>query len=340
MANMNQELYKTKPALPNKLLQEDGSITDLAGNAVVGAVDVYNTKPALPNKWLNPDGTYSTLSEILSGIIDTDLFVVVEELPASGESNKIYLLVQGDKIIEYIWVNNKWDPVGMIEFDINNYYTKDQVTQLITAALNAAKAYTDQKAVTFKAFPNEFDTTHTTQVFLNSIAAQNLPVGMAYLGQVGLSDMPDDITVQAEVEVYIYPQNVVYCVMRSAEVSPYQWECNSYEYRGWEPIDKTAKAYTDAQLTDYVKNTDYASSSKGGTIKLYNYLQVNSNGQVYADTITFQSYQSASNQTFIGKGTLENVITGKELVNKTYVDNLVGDIETILTSLDVGGGVV
>ena len=57
---------------------------------------------------------------------------------------------------------------------------------------------------------------------------------MAYLGQVSLSDMPDGVTVQAEVEVYIYPQNVAYCVMRSAEVSPYQWECNSYDYRGWE----------------------------------------------------------------------------------------------------------
>lgn len=151
MNNMNEEIFKSKPALPNKLLQADGSVTDLAGNAVIGAVDAYENKTALPNKWLNPDGTYSTLAEIVASMIDTELFIVVEELPASGESNKIYLLVQDDKLIEYIWVNNKWDPVGMVEFDINNYYTKDQVTQLISVALNSAKSYADGKAATAEA---------------------------------------------------------------------------------------------------------------------------------------------------------------------------------------------
>ena len=143
MANMNKEVYKSKAALPNKLLQEDGSVTDLAGNAVIGAVEAYDNKPALPNKWLNADGTYSSLGEIITSMIDTELFIVVDELPATGESNKIYLLVQDDKIIEYIWINNKWDPVGMIEFDLSNYYTKAEVTQLISASLESAKAYTD-----------------------------------------------------------------------------------------------------------------------------------------------------------------------------------------------------
>ena len=284
MANMNSVVYNSKQALPNKLLQEDGSITDLAGNSVVGAVDTYETKPALPNKWINPDGSYSTLAEIVTSMIDTDLFIVVDELPETGESNKIYLLVQGDKLIEYIWVNNAWDPVGMVEFDINNYYTKSEVTQLLTNTLNSAKEYAntnflkkdnttaytptqdyhpatklyvDQKAVTFKAFPNEFVTNDTTQAFLNSVTAQHLPVGMAYLGQVSLSDMPDGVTVQAEVEVYIYPQNVAYCVMRSAEVSPYIWECNSYENRGWEAIDATAKSYADTNFLKKNNTTAY-----------------------------------------------------------------------------------
>lgn len=98
----------------------------------------------------------------------------------------------------------------------------------------ATKKYVDDNAVTFKPFPNTFVTNSTTRAFLTSIENQNLPVGMAYLGQVSLSDMPSGVTIQAEVEVYIYPQNVIYCIMRSAEVSPYVWECNSYEFRGWE----------------------------------------------------------------------------------------------------------
>ena len=143
MAQTNRTVYDSKPAIPNKLLQADGSITDLAGNVVANASPVYESKPALPDKWLNPDGSYSTLSEILAGIIDVDLFVIVDELPETGEPNKIYLLVQDDKLIEYAWVNNAWDPIGMIEFDINNYYTKSEVTQLIAVSLNEAKTYAD-----------------------------------------------------------------------------------------------------------------------------------------------------------------------------------------------------
>lgn len=93
-------------------------------------------------------------------------------------------------------------------------------------------------------------------------------------------------------------------------------------------------------LTDYVKNTDYASSSKGGTIRTSNASGLGiSNGNLYAVAKAYNIYNSASDNMFIGKGTLENVITGKELVNKTYVDNIVGDIDTILETLTVGGGV-
>ena len=94
-------------------------------------------------------------------------------------------------------------------------------------------------------------------------------------------------------------------------------------------------------LTNYVKNTDYARTSKAGVIKSGYYgLQVDSNnGKAYCDVYTYANYGNVENQRFISKGTLENVITGKELVNKTYVDDLVGDIETILTTLDIGGGI-
>lgn len=287
--------YELKSSLPNKSFNEDGTITDLLGNVVENPVIEYENMPSLPNKWLNPDGTYSTLLELISGAIDTELFIVVEELPQSGETNKIYLLVDGDNLIEYLWTGSKWDPIGMVQFDISQYSTTEQMNAAIAAALNSAKnyadtnflkkdnttaytptqnyhpatkLYVDQKAVTFKAFPNEFITNSTTQAFLNSIITQNLPVGMAYLGQVSLSDMPDGVTVQAEVEVYIYPQNVAYCVMRSAEVSPYIWECNSYENRGWEAIDSTAKSYADTNFlkknntTVYTPTADYHPATK------------------------------------------------------------------------------
>ena len=87
-------------------------------------------------------------------------------------------------------------------------------------------------------------------------------------------------------------------------------------------------------LTDYVKNTDYATNAKGGVIRtLDDYGTYIINGVLSAVNKNYAQYQVLPNQLFIGKGTLENVITGKELVNKTYVDNIVGDIESLLAEV-------
>ena len=57
-------------------------------------------------------------------------------------------------------------------------------------------------------------------------------------------------------------------------------------------------------LTDYVKNTDYARTSKAGVIKSGYYgLQVDSNnGKAYCDTYTYANYGNVENQRFISKG--------------------------------------
>ena len=92
-------------------------------------------------------------------------------------------------------------------------------------------------------------------------------------------------------------------------------------------------------LTNYVQNTDYATGSTAGVFKSANELAVNGTGQVQAQTLDFETYSSRANTIFVGKGTLENVIAGKDLTTKAYVDGLVGDIESILETLDIGAGV-
>lgn len=89
-------------------------------------------------------------------------------------------------------------------------------------------------------------------------------------------------------------------------------------------------------LTDYVKNTDYATGSKGGVVKTGNRFSVNSSGIPSCAERTYAQYQTDANGSFISKATLENVITGKDLTTKAYVDGLVGDIESILEELDIG----
>lgn len=101
----------------------------------------------------------------------------------------------------------------------------------------------------------------------------------------------------------------------------------------WELLGKIG---VQVDLTDYVKNTDYATSSKGGVFKTSGTYQnaVNSSGVLYCGTATYAGYASGNNAMFISKGTLENVITGKDLTTKAYVDGLVGDINTALDTIN------
>lgn len=113
-----------------------------------------------------------------------------------------------------------------------------------------------------------------------------------------------------------------------------------YVNNTWE---KLGGIQVQVDLTDYVKNTDYATASKGGVIKSGYYgLQVDStNGKAYCDTYTYANYGNVENQRFISKGTLENVITGKGLITnavnnltyyytKTEIDNIIGDISNAI----------
>ena len=57
--------YDLKQSIPNKVYNEDGSITDLLGNPISATNDAYNNMSAIPNKVLMPDGTYAKLTDIL-----------------------------------------------------------------------------------------------------------------------------------------------------------------------------------------------------------------------------------------------------------------------------------
>lgn len=134
------------------------------------------------------------------------------------------------------------------------------------------------------------------------------------------------------------------------------FDIENYLNGNWDKIDTGYGTI----LTDYVKNTDYATDNKGGVIKSSNSFAVQiSNGFINSLPKTYTDYSSLSNYSFISKGTLENVITGKNLetannkvtsISSSSTDtqypsakcvyDLVGDIESILEELDIGGGVV
>lgn len=187
-----------KRAIPNKLLQEDGTVTDLMGNQVVNSTEIYNKKPALPNKFLNPDGSYSTLSEILGKVIDTTLFIVVDTLPEIGNPNKIYLVPNNTgSFDEYFWNSkNQWDKIGALNVPMQS----------------------------FENYPS-LVTNKTTNEFFESVKALNLPTGTLLLGGTTLTDISDVAPGMGneEMKVEIYPNNIIRGIMTSTNVSPYEW---------------------------------------------------------------------------------------------------------------------
>lgn len=77
-----------------------------------------------------------------------------------------------------------------------------------------------------------------------------------------------------------------------------------------------------------ISSTDYATSTKGGVVKSGGYgLNVNSDGTINCLSKTYQEYQALGNTSFIGKGTLENVIAGKGLTSTSVSQTLTSGTE-------------
>jgi hypothetical protein len=60
-----------------------------------------------------------------------DIYIVVASLPATGETNKIYLVPStsgtNGSFDEYLYVNNSWEPIANgVSIDLSNYYTKTE----------------------------------------------------------------------------------------------------------------------------------------------------------------------------------------------------------------------
>ena len=140
--------------------------------------------------------------------------------------------------------------------------------------------------------------------------------------------------------------DTIYLVPITPDVSGNNYAEYIYINGAWELLGKIGvqvdlsgyytKTETDNLLQNKVGFTDYATNDKGGVFKLSSYYAygLNNDGTMYSATKTYSNYNSGSNGMFISKGTLENVITGKGLTTKSYVDGLVGDINSVLDAIN------
>lgn len=95
--------------------------TRISGNTTA----IQNIRNDL-NNYYTKNQTYSRQEVLdLIGQIQTVQIVAVNELPQTGESNKIYLVPNGGTTPnikdEYIWVNGAWELIGNTDIDLSNY---------------------------------------------------------------------------------------------------------------------------------------------------------------------------------------------------------------------------
>lgn len=100
---------------------------------------------------------------------------------------------------------------------------------------------------------------------------------------------------------------------------------------------------TQVDLTDYVKNTDYAASGKAGLVVVSKNLGTATNvaGYLQTYTLSLEEYKELPSFIFIGKGTLENIkddLVARAIENTVNTQNLtVGSGEGTLYIGDVAG---
>jgi hypothetical protein len=92
-----------------------------------------------PTQFNIVDGEVSLKQNYLSTLIsekliNTEVIVVIEELPSTGLENKIYLVpVDSTTCTGYIWSEllKNWVSLGSMTLNLANYYTKPQTTTLL-----------------------------------------------------------------------------------------------------------------------------------------------------------------------------------------------------------------
>ncbi|NLJ18370.1 hypothetical protein [Globicatella sulfidifaciens] len=104
-----------------------------------GNYNDLTNKPTKLSEFTN-DSNFQTDSQVLTAITNamSDITgfsaVIVETLPTTGETNKIYLVVKegtaDDGYNEYMWIDSKWEFIGSTSVDMTDYIKRTDMVAL------------------------------------------------------------------------------------------------------------------------------------------------------------------------------------------------------------------
>lgn len=318
-------------------------------NTWVGSLkDEYeNTEPITP----------TDKEQIESAIASIQAEQVTQNENISQNTSNITSLSEGkqDKLIsgQNIKTINNESLLGAgnleVITDLSDYYTKEQTDDLLDDKADRSEIpdvsefiTKDVDNLTNYTKTNDMNTAINTAVGNERTSRESSDVALQ--NQIDAitasSDVVDVVSTYQELSDYdtsSLTEDDIIKVMQdethSNAISYFRWQLSTWVYIGSEGPFYT-KGETDTllnnkanvsdlpDLTNYVKNTDYATSSKGGVITIANGYAtgMTNDGKLYALSRQYSTYQSGNDGMFISKGTLENVITGKQLVNQSTLE--------------------
>lgn len=275
--------------------------------------------------YINPLATRSYVDNLISTSLKR---LVVQTLPQNPNTYTIYMVLRqapttNNIYDEYMYINNAWELIGSTEVDLSNYYTKTESDTKYQGKLTVGNGIDITSDTISVKVIGELGFTANGQLNINGTA-----LGQGYSLRYALTDSTYGYPLQpkltAGTNITIDSNNVI---SASGGGLSYTFTDGLTESSGTVGIDLAsgskllidANDKLDVDLSNYVSNTDYATPTVGGVVvgSAFTKFSVNSSGKPSATTTTYSDYQSGVDGMFIGKGTLENVITGKQLVNQT-----------------------
>ncbi|MBO7732748.1 MAG: hypothetical protein J6S67_09355 [Methanobrevibacter sp.] len=155
---------------PNPHTHSKADIIDFPTNVSAFNNDsgfITNTVNNLANYYLKSETYTRAEVEQLIAAIKQGKFEIVAELPASGDTNVIYLVPKStaqtsNSYDEYVYINNAWEKIGDTDIDLSGYVTDDELTTalqsyLTTSAFNTAIASYYTKTETDNLLANKVD---------------------------------------------------------------------------------------------------------------------------------------------------------------------------------------
>lgn len=138
--------YATSSEMNTALAGKQNTLT--AGSRIQIANDVISAISEINDLAASTATTYSSskITELIAGLGFS--VVVVQTLPATGDSQTIYLVPKSsagtnDAYNEYLYTNSAWEFIGNTQTDLSQYYTKTETNTLLNGKQNTLTAGTN-----------------------------------------------------------------------------------------------------------------------------------------------------------------------------------------------------